>query len=73
VEGLLSGISSGATIATKFVKELDFKDKITVAIQPDSDDCYLSTPLFCDFSLPGAFMVVLKTTTYSKHQKLTLL
>lgn len=47
-EGVLVGITSGAALHTamKLAKEEKNKDKIIVAILPDTGERYLSTPLF---------------------------
>lgn len=47
-EGLLCGISSGASVsvAIELLKKEEYKDKCVVAILPDTGDRYLSTELF---------------------------
>ncbi|MBQ7339635.1 MAG: cysteine synthase A [Clostridia bacterium] len=49
VEGVLVGISSGASlsVAVEIAKREENKDKNVVVIFPDSGDKYLSTELFC--------------------------
>ncbi|MEX0446475.1 cysteine synthase A [Xenorhabdus sp. SGI246] len=49
-EGILSGISSGAAVATaiKLSQEDEYKDKNIVVILPSSAERYLSTALFAD-------------------------
>lgn len=47
-EGILVGVSSGAALcqAVKLAKKQAYKDKIIVALLPDTGDRYLSTDLF---------------------------
>jgi cysteine synthase A len=47
-EGILAGISSGAAVAAalRLANEAEYKDKLIVAILPDSGERYLSTPLY---------------------------
>jgi cysteine synthase A len=54
LEGLLVGISSGAAIyaATQIARRTEFKNKIVVALLPDTGERYLSTPLFDTLERP---------------------
>ena len=47
-EGILSGISCGAAIATalRLARLSEFQEKTIVAVLPDSGERYLSGPLF---------------------------
>ena len=53
-EGLLAGISSGAAVyaARLLAQRLDFADKKTVVLLPDTGERYLSTELFAFETYP---------------------
>jgi cysteine synthase A len=49
-EGILAGISSGAAMAVahRLSQRKEHRDKLIVAILPDSAERYLTSPLFAD-------------------------
>ena len=49
-EGILAGISSGAAMAVahRISQQKEHRDKLIVAILPDSAERYLTSPLFTD-------------------------
>jgi cysteine synthase A len=49
-EGVLVGISAGAalSVAINLARDIENKNKVIVAIMPDTGDRYLSTPLFSE-------------------------
>lgn len=49
-DGVLVGISSGAAVftATQLAKQPENKDKVIVALLPDTGERYLSTPMFAE-------------------------
>jgi len=55
MEGILSGISSGAAVcaALKIARKKEHKDKVIVVILPDTGERYISTGLFKSSRSPG--------------------